>query len=332
VAYLHELTFPEIQAIKKQPIDDAEPILGTDGKVWNEIPDADIWLPWQKSVQHISRIDYTKIPAHVMEYFQATKGFDSLPPDDVITTLEVSPQRINVKVVKPGFHWAFSGINMYKLCPYKYGQIYYYKAVKDPPSKQCKDGFDTHDFLRNYLNREKLTPAQLENISPFKKYADKFLKLEDEGAELLVEKELAITKEYKPCEWFAPNAWARAKLDVGLIRMIDGKKRLDTFDWKTGAKKEELELQLKIFAFFGMVHIPDAEMFNAQFIWKEDKPTGFLAPVSRAQVRSEFYPEIMQEVNRMEEAWNSEKFPKQHNYLCNSYCPVKHCEHCGKKL
>jgi len=321
----------EIQIIKNQweRGQEAEPIFGVDGKLWHDEPEQDIWEVWQKSIQHMSRIDYTKIPSHVMDYFQQTKGFDAPPSRDFRIVLDVSPQRINVKVEKPAFTWSFSTLSKYGTCPYQLGQVKYYKTVKEKYCAECVDGIDVHEILKNYLRREEITPAQVKAMASFQKYADHFLKLEDAGAELLIEKELAITEDFNPCDWFAPNAWGRAKLDVGIIRIVNDIKRLDVFDWKTGKKKDE-ELQLKIFSMFGMIHHPDVETFNAQYIWTNDKPTGLPAIVDRATVQGEFIPEIMREVNRMKNAWESENFPKQQNYLCKKYCPVLHCEHCKK--
>lgn len=331
MAYLHELTFPEIQVIKDQwqRGQEAEPVLGIDGHLWHTEPEETIWRAWQQSIQHMSRIDYTKIPMHVIDYYQQTKGFDAPPSEDFTTVMTVSPQRINVAVKKPTFTWAFSTLSKYLNCPYQLGQLKYYKTVKEVYHPECVDGIDVHDILKKYLLQEEITPAQLKAMASFQKFADHFLKLEAQGAELLVEKELAISKDLRPCDWFAPNVWGRAKLDVGIIRVIDDVKRLDIFDWKTGKKKDE-ELQLKIFTMFGMLHYTDVEKFNAQYIWANDKPTGLPAVVDKERVRTNFIPTISNEVWRMAQAWESENFPKQKNYLCKNYCPVSHCEHCGK--
>ena len=57
----------------------------------------------------------------------------------------------------------------------------------------------------------------------------------DYGAVVASEQMLAIDKDFSPCEWFAKNAWYRAKVDASW-RLRD---RAGIIDWKTGKIVED---------------------------------------------------------------------------------------------
>jgi hypothetical protein len=97
----------------------------------------------------------------------------------------------------------------------------------------------------------------------------------------------------------------------------------------TGKEKED-PTQLKIFCIFLALKHKEIQEFESRFIWLK---TGNISdPVNLK--RTDLLPELkslLARIDRMEQAWNAEIFQAKRNGLCNQYCSVTDCAHCGRK-
>lgn len=138
--------------------------------------------------------------------------------------------------------WSYSRLNCYDTCPKQYA----YKYVDNlpsarPPGKAAERGTAIHTKAEMYLRGEiPMYPPELQKVAAHAM----MLKAKQATAE----QKLAVTIEWKPTEWDAPDAYLRAILDINY-------KDVDTVhvqDWKTGkvydSHKDQLNLYIAVIA------------------------------------------------------------------------------------
>jgi hypothetical protein len=148
----------------------------------------------------------------------------------------------------------------------------------------------------------------------------------DNPGEKIVEKQMSINESLRPTGWFADDAWCRGIVDVGVI---NGSRAL-LLDYKTGKRKPDLT-QLKLFAGLAFASFPDLEVINTGFVWLKH------GTIDKKEYTRKEVPMIWQEfiprVQRMQRAYDEDKFPPKPSGLCRNYCSVpKHkCEYSGRE-
>ena len=170
---------------------------------------------------------------------------------------------------------------------------------------RVKDGTPLPEMLAGY---EKL-------VAPIAKHP----------GEKLVEKQMAINEALQPTGWFADDAWCRGIVDVGVLSGTRGL----LLDYKTGKRKPELT-QLKLFAGLAFATFPNLETVNTGFVWLKH------GTIDKKEYTRKEVPMIWQEfvprVQRMQRAYEEDKFPPKPSGLCAKYCPVPNhkCEYSGR--
>ena len=157
--------------------------------------------------------------------------------------------------------WSFSRWVLYEKCARKA----YYKFIRklpDPMGPAVERGGLIHKKAEDYIRKTiKAVPVELKPV-------EKMLKeLRSVGAS--PELELAVDKDWKPVEWYAPNAWGRAKIDTAVM-FNDG--QLDIVDWKTGQYKPDdpdYDLQLELYGVFGFATHDEAQRVHAKLAFTD---------------------------------------------------------------
>lgn len=352
--YLHLLTFPEVIASKIPVINQqGEMFAGPDRKIWKASQANEIFLAWQKAIQFASK-DPGAVPEEVMAYFQKTKTLNKAP-EEVVKMLALGEVKIEDMRIKdlpeekgpledcktatttkilspPKFSWSFTGLDVFfNICPRKFAARWFYKTEIFEENEASIWGNRKHKADEMALKgqkevKEKGKIITLEEDLVDWKYVNLFLEAQKGGAQLLVEKEIAINRQLKTVEWFAQDAWGRAKIDVGLIV---GDDTLKIFDWKTGKEKYD-EWQLRIFCLFAALAYPHLQRFEARYIWLKDDKISDAVILTRAELLP-ILEDTLSKVARMEEAWTNEIFQCKQNGLCKRYCGVTDCPHHGGK-
>ena len=123
--------------------------------------------------------------------------------------------------------WSHSTLKTFETCAYK-SYIAKVKRVHEDYGPAAKRGLDIHKLAEDYV-QGKLTnlPEELEKFKKeFEKIRENFL----EG-KVEVEGDWGFTIDWEPCEWMAPDVWARVKLDV-IVQETETSARV--IDHKTG--------------------------------------------------------------------------------------------------
>lgn len=215
------------------------------------------------------------------------------------------------------FAWSYSKIKGYESCPKRYFHTTIKKDVKEEESEHLTYGNAVHEALANAISGKADLPK------PYAHLQDWVDKVTAGSASILVEQQLAITRELNPTEWFGKNAWFRGIADVikisGPVAVV--------LDWKTG-KIQEDGVQLALMAQCVFAHHPDIQKIRTEFVWlKEDATTR--ADFTRADMVG-VWAGLLPRVKLLEEAYTSSNFPPKPGNLCRRWCPVSSCPHHGE--
>lgn len=224
-------------------------------------------------------------------------------------------RRTGGAVVKP-FSWSYSKLKNFESCPKRHFNIDVEKSVKEEESEQLDWGNQVHKVLAERLSKKTPLPV------PMKMYEPWCEKIERNPGELLVEQKLAITSNFGPTTFFAPNAWFRA---VGDVIKIVGPVAL-IVDWKTGKIIEDSQ-QLALAAACVFAHYPSIKKVRSEFIWlKEDASSR--ADFDRSDMPG-MWKGLWPRIEALQNAYHTGEYPAKPNYLCKKWCPVVKCAHHG---
>lgn len=218
-----------------------------------------------------------------------------------------------------GFSWSYSKLKNWRTCPFRYKRIDVDKAYQEDFSgPDLAWGKRVHKGFEDRIGKGIAFPADLAM------FEDAALRLLATPGEHKVEQQLAITKDFAPCTWFADDAWFRAIAD---FLTINGRVAL-AIDYKTGKILEDSE-QLALMADVVFAHYPEVQAVRTEFWWIKDDA------VSRNDFyrkdRRSVWEKVLPNVLMLKKAHDDNNFPKHKSGLCKKHCIVKECEHCGEK-
>lgn len=213
--------------------------------------------------------------------------------------------------------YSYSSLTSYETCPYKHFRVKVKKDVKDKPYQAAQDGIDVHKQAEDYIREQ----VPFEGV-----YAPKVIStvadMMKTGNPIHAEKQLAVTRDMKPCGWWDDSCHARGVLDV---YQVNGPLALIK-DWKTG-KVNNFTTQLKHNALLVFIHEPEVKTVEYEYIWlKHGMSTK--GKVHRDFLQSD-WDKYEARVIKMEKALVENNWPKNPSGLCKQYCPVSECEHNG---
>jgi len=215
------------------------------------------------------------------------------------------------------FSWSYSKLKAYGDCPKRHFHISVAKDIKEEESEHIQYGTAVHQALAKAVSGAEALPA------PFKQFQPLVDKLTRSEGTILVEQQLAITKELNPTEWFSKTAWFRGIADV--IKM-NGPVAL-VIDYKTGRVVED-GVQLALMAQCVFAHHPEIQKIRTEFWWlKEDAETR--ADFTRDDMVG-VWAGLLPRVKILEDAYTTTKFPPKPGSLCRRWCPVSSCPHHGQ--
>lgn len=217
--------------------------------------------------------------------------------------------------MKP-FTWSYSALTTFELCPKKYFHLYVAEKgsperVKDSDSSFSADGKIAHEALKSRVVDGKPLPLPMRH---FEKLAKPFA---DAVGEKHGEMKLALTREFQPCDYFAPDVWVRVVIDLAIVRDKMG----IVVDWKTGKVKDDFT-QMGLNTAVLSRWMPELESFRTAFVWLQAgkvSPRNYTLPQLTA-----VWNDLLPRVAKMEHARKITEFPAKQNGLCG-YCPVTSC-------
>ncbi len=218
---------------------------------------------------------------------------------------------------KSKFAWSNSAVVMFEVCPKQYFHVKVDKSAKDEDTEWANDGKVIHDALKARVLDGKPLPLPLRHMESIAK------RFADAEGEKHGEMRLCLNDKYEPVDFFAPDAWVRAIVDLLIIR---GDHAI-IVDWKTGKKKPGFD-QLHLTAAILARYMPEINRFTVMYVWLKE----------RAITKDEFsilnFPTIwnnwLPRVGKILTALKTTNFPARKSKMCD-YCPVRQCPHYGQR-
>lgn len=218
---------------------------------------------------------------------------------------------------KKGFAFSYSKLKNFETCPKRSWHLDHAKDIKEEESEHIAYGTAVHKALADAVSGKSPLPKPFNHLQP---WVDKITG--GVTGTILVEQQLAITKDFGPTEWFGRDAWFRGIADVikivGPVAVV--------LDYKTG-KIQDDGVQLALMAACVFAHHPDIQKIRTEFVWlKEDATTR--ADFSRDDM-VKVWAGVLPRVQMLENAVATANFPPKPGNLCRRWCPVTHCPHNG---
>ena len=202
---------------------------------------------------------------------------------------------------------------MYEHCPKKYYHLHVAKDVKDGDSEWAADGKFIHDALKTRVINNKPLPL---NLRHYEKIAAKFAATPGEKHG---EMKLALTREFEPCDYFAPDVFVRVVIDLTIIKDTTA----IVVDWKTGKVKDD-PTQMALNAAVLSRWMPEIDLFKTVFVWLKSSN---LTPKNYSiSMFTAVWNDLLPRVAKIEAARKITNFPARPGPLCG-WCPVKSCPH-----
>ena len=218
--------------------------------------------------------------------------------------------------------WSYSAATTYEQCPRKYEHLYIIKDFKqDSNSEALIFGNLVHKAAEEYIGKNKPLPQKFAEFQPT------LDKLKLIPGEKLCEYRVGLTKDLKPCEFFASDVFWRGAID---LLILDRDKGMATIvDYKTNKSSERADTrQLSLLSVAVFKHFPEIKTIKC----------GLVFLIAKDLVKDQHHVDNVEDLwaewepllKRIEQSYESGVFNAQPNYLCKNWCPIKSCSHNGK--
>jgi len=136
---------------------------------------------------------------------------------------------------------------------------------------------------------------------------------------ILPERQYAIGKDLKPCDWFDKEVWCRGIIDVLILK---GDKAY-ALDWKTGKRKEGSK-QLRLFALMVFLHHPEIQSVKTGFVWLKEGLSDYETFYRREE--ADLWQSFVGDLAKYNAAFKADVWTPRKSGLCRGWCPVTGCE------
>ena len=219
------------------------------------------------------------------------------------------------------FTWSYSALKNYETCPNRYYHYQVLKDVSEPQSDELKSGYALHTAFEHRVKSGRPLPVGMAKFEPM------LATYVAAPGTTYAEQKLALTSEFRPTTYFAPDVWFRTVIDTAKIRADQGFALI--LDWKTGKPKADLT-QLDLMAATTFLHDPAVHTIKASLAfvgyatsdWESER-------YQRADLRR-IWGEVLPRVAALKAARTLNDFPPKPGGLCRKYCAVKSCPHHGR--
>jgi len=244
--------------------------------------------------------------------------------------------------------WSHSSIEQFHTCPRKYEELKVLRNFQDEKNPASLWGDEVHKAFEKWIRHVvELKPlvgvegaiadAELHNVLPvsMQQYVPYLRQFVIRPGTTLAEQQYAITRELKPCDFFAPDVWGRGIIDV---LTLDGNVA-DVDDHKTGKNRKVDMQQLIIFAILTFYHHPQIDTVRTRFHWLQlgavDERVFYRHQIPElwggypANAHRDAWEGLVARLERYAKAFHLGVFPPKKSGLCRKFCAVKTCEYWG---
>lgn len=211
------------------------------------------------------------------------------------------------------FAWSYSALEQFENCPKQYYHTRVIKDVKEEKSEQMLYGQEVHLALYKRVIQDQPLTLRFRHLEPLAST------LAATAGEKHGELKLALSADYEPREFFDPDVWVRAIIDLLIVK----KDHAIILDYKTGKVKDDFT-QLKMAAAVLAQYMPEIKKFTVGYVWLKSRN------ISKDSLTSEslsgVWSGLLSRLTPVTQALATTSFPASPSPLCK-WCPVKSCPH-----
>lgn len=223
--------------------------------------------------------------------------------------------------------WSHSALEGFEQCPRQYEEIKVLRHFQEQKNDASLWGDRFHKvsekFIDGVVNGRPYEPLSAEML-PYSGYLAQFI---GRPGRTYVEQKYSLDGRLQPCDFFAPNVWCRAVIDVlcinGAVAHVD--------DHKTGKNRKKDMQQLIIFALMVFYHHPEVNAVHTAFHWVQhgfDEAGKDRETFYRHQI-PDLWETLVPKLQRYKAAFDAGIFPPKSSGLCKKHCAVSTCEYWG---
>jgi len=214
---------------------------------------------------------------------------------------------------------SYSSIKDFQGCPKRYHEVRILKRFKSGDTDATRYGTEVHSAFEHRVRDKTPLPPAHSRFEPYAKVvADAAAQ---DGIELFCEHRMAITADFKPCEFFAKDVWFRGIPDALLVDRARGVARV--VDYKTGKSSRYADTsQLQLLAAMVFAHFPEVQIVRGilMFVVAGDAVPADFTRAEMAGILSTWAGYA----DDVEQALANNVWNPRPSALCR-FCPVSSC-------
>lgn len=218
--------------------------------------------------------------------------------------------------------WSYSSLSLFKQCPRKYYHLRVARDVVEPETQHLLYGSAVHKAAEDYGRDGVEIPEKFAFIKPM---LDTLLAAPGTP---LFEHKMAVTRDFEPCDFDAPEAWWRGIADLMILQPEERTALL--VDYKTGKSARYADTdQLKLLALAIFAQFPEIDTVKAGLLFVVSKE--FLQVEIYRKDAAQLWSPFVKHVGMLEQCQENDVWNPSPNFTCRNYCAVTSCEHNGRK-
>ena len=214
---------------------------------------------------------------------------------------------------------SYSSVKDFEGCPRRFHTVRILKQFKSKDTEATLYGTAVHKALEDYVQDGLAIPAK---FAQFQKFAEPLANME---GIVYCEREMAITSDFRPAEFFGDDAWFRGVPDYLLVD--EAKQTAFVVDYKTGKSSRYADKgQLELMAAMTFVHHPEVQVVKGALLFL------VVGDIIKAKYTRAELPEILSKwagrADGINAAMTHGVWNPRASALCR-FCPVESCENHG---
>jgi RecB family exonuclease len=232
------------------------------------------------------------------------------------------------KLAPKPFAASWSRLNNFETCPKRSYHLDIAKDVEEEKTPELLRGDALHGAMAARVRSNIKLPVEFTYMET---WAEKLSRHTHDFQTIQVEQRYGLSKTLEPTFFMEKKTYWRTVIDY--LKLIPGREP-GTFlahivDYKTGRPKDGFD-QLALYAMTVFAHLKDVTRVRADFLWTEYNDTTH-ENFERSDMQ-DIWDDILPRVIVMEQAYEKKEFPPKPCGLCKEYCPVRTCEHNGRRV
>jgi hypothetical protein len=213
--------------------------------------------------------------------------------------------------------WSYSSLKTFQQCPRKYYHTKIAKDIKEPDTKATLYGKRMHTVAEEYIRDGTPIPLEFDYLEPTLKT------LANIPGEKHCEVKLGLTRDFKACDFDAPDVWWHGIADLVIINEEKG--LAHSVDYKTSKSARYADIkQLDLVAAGIFAKFPQVKKIKSALVFVVSKE--FVKSDHNKEQELHYVAQMLPDIKRIESSLKTNVWNPVSGPLCR-FCAVKDCEY-----